>query len=39
VVPTTVPTTTPVTGSTSGWLIALGFLLVAVGWGLVRLEH
>jgi NAD(P)-dependent dehydrogenase (short-subunit alcohol dehydrogenase family) len=32
VVPTTVPTTTPVTGSTSGWLIALGFLLVAVGW-------
>ncbi len=39
VVPSTVPTTTPVTGSTSGWLIALGLLLVAVGCGLVRLEH
>jgi LPXTG-motif cell wall-anchored protein len=28
-----------VTGSTSGWLIALGFVLIAVGLGLVRIEH
>lgn len=39
VVPSSVPTTTPVTGSASGWLIALGVVLIAVGSGLVRLEH
>ena len=39
VVPTTAPTTTPVTGSTSGWLIALGVVLIAAGLGLVRIEH
>ena len=36
--PASLPTT-PVTGSTSGWLIVLGLSLIALGSGLVGIEH